>query len=70
MLSFLRTVGGAAFPLPELDPVLGAEPARPEETAPFETPDTTRTQITLAHTFLGHVASPMEFTVTVIPPHR
>jgi 4-amino-4-deoxy-L-arabinose transferase-like glycosyltransferase len=40
------------------------------ETAPFETPDTTRTQITLAHTFLGHVALPMEFTVTVIPPHH
>jgi hypothetical protein len=39
------------------------------ETAPFVTPDTTRTEVTLAHRFWGHVAAPMHYVVTIIPPH-
>jgi hypothetical protein len=38
------------------------------ETAPFVTPDTTRTEVTLAHRFWGHVAAPMHYVVTIIPP--
>jgi 4-amino-4-deoxy-L-arabinose transferase-like glycosyltransferase len=39
------------------------------ETAPFVTPQTTQTKVSLAHMFWGHAARPVEFTVTVIPPH-
>jgi hypothetical protein len=38
------------------------------ETAHFVTPDTTRTDVTLAHRFWGHVANPVRFVVTIIPP--
>jgi hypothetical protein len=38
------------------------------ETAPFVTPDTTRTEVTAAHEFWGHVARPVHFVVTIIPP--
>jgi 4-amino-4-deoxy-L-arabinose transferase-like glycosyltransferase len=38
-------------------------------TARFVTPDTTRTEVTLAHVFWGHVARPVHFVVTIIPPH-
>ena len=31
------------------------------------TPDTTRTEVSLAHVFWGHVARPMHFVVTIIP---
>jgi hypothetical protein len=37
-------------------------------TAQFVTPGTTRTPITLAHRFWGHVARPVPFIITVIPP--
>jgi 4-amino-4-deoxy-L-arabinose transferase-like glycosyltransferase len=37
-------------------------------TARFVTPDTTRTEVSLAHVFWGHVARPMKFVVTIIPP--
>jgi 4-amino-4-deoxy-L-arabinose transferase-like glycosyltransferase len=39
------------------------------ETAPFVTPETTRTELSLAHKFWGHVARPVQFVVTIIPPH-
>ncbi len=39
-------------------------------TARFATPQATRTEISVAHAFLGHVARPMHFVVTVIPPRR
>jgi 4-amino-4-deoxy-L-arabinose transferase-like glycosyltransferase len=35
----------------------------------FVTPDTTRTEVSLAHVFWGHVARPVHFVVTIIPPH-
>jgi 4-amino-4-deoxy-L-arabinose transferase-like glycosyltransferase len=38
------------------------------DTAKFATPETTRSQITVAHTFWGHVARPVDFVVTIIPP--
>jgi hypothetical protein len=34
----------------------------------FLTPDTTRTEVSLAHVFWGHVARPVHFVVTIIPP--
>ncbi|MGC8469663.1 MAG: MarR family transcriptional regulator [Acetobacteraceae bacterium] len=37
-------------------------------TARFVTPGTTRTEVTLARRFLGHVARPVRFVITVIPP--
>ncbi len=37
-------------------------------TAGFATPQTTRTELSLAHAFWGHVAKPVHFVVTVIPP--
>ncbi|HEY4172538.1 MAG TPA: glycosyltransferase family 39 protein [Rhodopila sp.] len=37
-------------------------------TASFVTPGTTRTDVTLAHKFWGHVADPVHFVVTIIPP--
>ena len=39
-------------------------------TARFVTPGTTRTEVTLARRFLGHVARPVRFVITVIPPAR
>jgi hypothetical protein len=39
------------------------------ETAAFVTPETTRTDVSLAHKFWGHVAHPVHFVVTIIPPH-
>jgi hypothetical protein len=39
------------------------------ETAAFVTPETTRTEVSLAHKFLGHVANPVHFVITIIPPH-
>jgi 4-amino-4-deoxy-L-arabinose transferase-like glycosyltransferase len=39
-------------------------------TAKFTTPDTTRTELSVAHAFLGHVAKPVNFVVTIIPPRR
>ena len=38
------------------------------ETASFTTPETTRTDMSLAHVFWGHVARPVSFVVTIIPP--
>jgi 4-amino-4-deoxy-L-arabinose transferase-like glycosyltransferase len=38
------------------------------QTQPFVTPDTTRTEVSLAHKFWGHVARPVHFVVTIIPP--
>ena len=38
------------------------------ETEAFVTPETTRTEVSLAHVFWGHVARPVHFVVTVIPP--
>jgi hypothetical protein len=40
------------------------------ETAGFATPQTTRTEVSLAHRFWGHVAEPMGFVIAVIPPRR
>ena len=37
-------------------------------TAKFVTPDSTRTELSLAHRFWGHVARTVHFVVTVIPP--
>ncbi len=37
-------------------------------TAHFATPETTRTELSVAHAFWGHVAKPVHFVVTVIPP--
>jgi 4-amino-4-deoxy-L-arabinose transferase-like glycosyltransferase len=37
-------------------------------TARFATPATTRTELSLSHAFWGHVAKPVHFVVTVIPP--
>jgi 4-amino-4-deoxy-L-arabinose transferase-like glycosyltransferase len=37
-------------------------------TAKFVTPETTRTELSVAHAFWGHVARPVRFVVTVIPP--
>ena len=37
-------------------------------TARFGTPQSTRTEMSLAHAFLGHVGAPVRFVVTVIPP--
>lgn len=37
-------------------------------TAHFATPETTRTELSLAHAFWGHVAKPVHFVVTIIPP--
>ena len=37
-------------------------------TARFATPQSTRTELTLAHGFWGHRARPVPFVVTVIPP--
>ena len=39
-----------------------------DETERFTTPDTTRTEVTSAHVFWGHVARPVHFVVTIIPP--
>ncbi len=39
-------------------------------TAEFTTPETTRTELSLAHAFWGHVAKPVHFVVTIIPPRR
>jgi hypothetical protein len=38
------------------------------DTAKFTTPETTQTRITVAHTFWGHAARPVDFVVTIIPP--
>jgi hypothetical protein len=38
------------------------------ETAGFVTPQTTRTEVSLAHMFWGHTARPVRFLVTIIPP--
>ena len=38
------------------------------DTAIFATPQATRTELSLAHAFWGHVAKPVRFVVTVIPP--
>jgi 4-amino-4-deoxy-L-arabinose transferase-like glycosyltransferase len=37
-------------------------------TAQFATPESTRTELAVAHRFWGHVANPIHFIVTVIPP--
>jgi hypothetical protein len=37
-------------------------------TARFTTPETTRTELSVARMFWGHVAKPVKFVVTVIPP--
>jgi len=37
-------------------------------TAEFATPETTRTELSVAHAFWGHVAKPVQFVVTIIPP--
>ncbi|HET8997564.1 MAG TPA: glycosyltransferase family 39 protein [Acetobacteraceae bacterium] len=39
-------------------------------TAHFVTPATTSTRLTLSHRFLGHVARPVAYVVTIIPPQR
>ncbi len=39
-----------------------------DATAAFATPQTTRTELSSAHAFWGHVAKPVRFVVTVIPP--
>ncbi len=39
-------------------------------TARFVTSGTTRAEVTLARRFLGHVARPVRFVITVIPPAR
>jgi len=38
------------------------------DTAKFATPQSTRTDLAAAHRFWGHVADPVHFVVTVIPP--
>jgi Dolichyl-phosphate-mannose-protein mannosyltransferase len=40
------------------------------ETAAFVTPDTSRQELSLAHAFWGHVAKPVAFVVTAIPPRN
>jgi Dolichyl-phosphate-mannose-protein mannosyltransferase len=40
------------------------------ETASFVTPGTSREELSLAHAFWGHVAKPVEFVVTAIPPRN
>ncbi len=40
------------------------------ETAAFVTPETSREDVSLAHAFWGHVAKPVDFVVTVIPPRK
>lgn len=37
--------------------------------AKFATPQSTRTEISLTHDFLGHKGEPVGFVVTIIPPH-
>ncbi len=37
-------------------------------TEPFMSPQSRRSEITLAHAFLGHTATPVDFVVTAIPP--
>jgi hypothetical protein len=37
-------------------------------TAGFATPQTTRAELSLAHVFWGHVAKPVRFVLTFIPP--
>jgi 4-amino-4-deoxy-L-arabinose transferase-like glycosyltransferase len=37
-------------------------------TAGFATPRTTRIEVSLAHTFWGHVATPVSFVIQIIPP--
>jgi hypothetical protein len=39
-------------------------------TAKFTTPESTRTELSVAHAFWGHVAEPVNFIVTIIPPRR
>jgi hypothetical protein len=39
-------------------------------TAKFTTPESTRTELSVAHAFWGHVAKPVNFVVTIIPPAR
>jgi len=39
-----------------------------DATARFATSEATRTEISVAHEFLGHVANPVSFIVTIIPP--
>jgi len=39
-------------------------------TARFATPETSRTDLTLARAFWGHVANPVHYVVTIIPPRR
>lgn len=39
-------------------------------TAKFTTPESTRTELSVAHAFWGHVAEPVNFLVTIIPPRR
>jgi hypothetical protein len=39
-------------------------------TARFATPETTRTELSVAHAFWGHVANPVHFIVTIIPPRH
>ncbi len=40
------------------------------ETAAFVTPETSREEVSLAHAFWGHVAQPVKFVVTAIPPRK
>jgi hypothetical protein len=40
------------------------------ETAAFVTPQASREDVSLAHAFWGHVAKPVDFIVTVIPPRN
>ena len=37
-------------------------------TARFTTPEATRTELSVSHAFWGHVADPVHFVVTIIPP--
>ncbi len=38
--------------------------------AKIATPEASRTELTLAHSFWGYTAAPQHFTVTVVPPRR
>jgi 4-amino-4-deoxy-L-arabinose transferase-like glycosyltransferase len=57
----LRTHGLLAVCVSDDSPCLAA-------TARFATPAAARTEISLAHKFWGHVAKPVHFVITVIPP--
>jgi 4-amino-4-deoxy-L-arabinose transferase-like glycosyltransferase len=41
-----------------------------DSTGNITTPETTRTELTLAHSFWGYAARPSSFIVTVVPPRR